>query len=229
MKQFEHLINSKFVAVLGNLDKQLNSQNVAIQESEEAAETIIYKGKKLRKVFRKSNPGDYIRFHHLPHSNSLEMKTVNGKIYKVYKSGGYMDGGLYFDEEGNEVDVLGWIEDPAPDVFEICGVCEASVNVPLINQLNEQLTINNLHSIIEMTQELNAYKKTYQQQAIGYYFAVDSTSIQLTDNTFLSLFNDYTSENFDERYTKLSAINNGVEVFCLQDKTERIFEGNNKS
>ncbi|MGE7622795.1 hypothetical protein ACQKMD_06965 [Viridibacillus sp. NPDC096237] len=204
MKQFNRLAKMDFI------------ENDAQKEDE----VIHLKGKLLCKVFRKAKVGDYIRFHNLHRSDEFKVNTINGKLYKVFKSGGYEDGGVYFDEEGIERDVLGWERNPIPDVYEICGVYEKAPYIPskIVNNQQDTLTKEILNEIVSRIQQFYMYKEIYQPQVINYYFGLDSASIQLTEDAFLSIFSDYTFENYDDQYMKLTALINGVELFCLQEK-----------
>lgn len=205
MKRFNHLANMDFI------EKEIQG---------EEDEIIHHKGKLLCKVSRKAKVGDYVRFHNLHHSYGFKEKTINGKLYKVFKQGGYEDGGVYFDEEGNERDVLGREIDPIPDVFEVCGVYDRAPYNASETAHNEQetLTINNVQAIVNRVQQLQVDKGVYRHQIINYYFGFECASIQLTEDAFLSIFTSYTHENYDGQYTKLRALMNGIEFFCLKEK-----------
>jgi len=205
MKQFNRLANMDII------EKEMH---------EKEDEIIHHKGKLLCKVSRKAKVGDYVRFHNLHRSYEMKENTINRKLYKVFKQGGYEDGGVYFDEEGNERDVLGWEIDPIPDVFEVCGVYDRAPYNASETAQNEQesLSINNLKTIAKRVQQLQVDRVIHQQQIINYYFGFETVSIHLAEDAFLSIFTSYTHENYDGQYTKLSAVMNEVEFFCLQEK-----------
>jgi hypothetical protein len=205
MKRFNHLAKMDFI------EKEIQG---------EEDEIIHHKGKLVCKVSRKAKVGDYVRFHNLHHSYGFKGKTINGKLYKVFKPGGSEAGGVYFDEEGNERDVLGWDTNPNPDVFEICGVYDrAPYNSSEIAQSDqESLTINNLQAIVNRVQQLQVDKGVYRHQIINYYFGFECANIQLTEVAFLSIFPNYTQENYNGQYMKLTSMMNQVEFFCLQEK-----------
>lgn len=76
---------------------------------EENPEVIEHDGKQLRKVDRKCETGDYVRFPGL----NLE-GTINGKLYPV------INGDEYRDEDGSVLKVYGWESScPNPEIFEV--------------------------------------------------------------------------------------------------------------